>query len=454
MGRLSRIATAEPDLHLSLARCKTLPMRWIIVSAATVATGLGQDGNFSGSVFDPRTGRTQTINGSVEIQPKENPYLSTLRRINAEMAESNARLSAEISANDQLNELRRQSEALEKLAEGSGNSPRVAYAGATEPFDAAKFELQLRTQEAEKIAKKARNFDPSTKTPREGAVLVDLNSYSTDSGPNEQLIKSLLRQFKGDFTNYSWRVEAIDSQTFKVTCHVSLDGEKHDLMFKVNVEVDSCRYEGGTALAKLVPPSEERAPVREVVTTSSGRTITFLDDEESKDSGFDPSKPFTVESEPDVHRKSDSSQGTAQDELSPDLEFLDDYRGPETVAEKLEREKAIGIAKRAQNFSERGKQPIEGVVSAKLTDMTLDKKNEKLIEEAIKSYEGEFTGYQWRSSWIDPQTFLVTCEVALDGQKYEFKFQVNTALETCRYEGGTAFDKLQPSIQTASWWPW
>jgi hypothetical protein len=76
-----------------------------------------QDGSFSGRVFDLDSGRTQVIRGSVDIKPAESPYLSTLRRINAELAESNARLSAEIAANQQLYELQEQTRLLRKIAD-------------------------------------------------------------------------------------------------------------------------------------------------------------------------------------------------------------------------------------------------------------------------------------------------------------------------------------------------
>jgi hypothetical protein len=62
------------------------------------------------------SGRIQIISGSVDVKPKESTYLSTLRRINAELAESNARLSAEIAANNQLYELREQTRLLRKIA--------------------------------------------------------------------------------------------------------------------------------------------------------------------------------------------------------------------------------------------------------------------------------------------------------------------------------------------------
>ncbi len=52
----------------------------------------------------------------METKPAENPHLTTLRRINAELAESNARLDAEIAANNQLYELQEQTRLLRKIA--------------------------------------------------------------------------------------------------------------------------------------------------------------------------------------------------------------------------------------------------------------------------------------------------------------------------------------------------
>jgi len=77
-----------------------------------------QDGQFNGTVYDLNSGRIQVISGSVDCpKPKEDTYLSTLRRINAELAESNARLSAEIAANQQLYELQEQTRLLRKIAD-------------------------------------------------------------------------------------------------------------------------------------------------------------------------------------------------------------------------------------------------------------------------------------------------------------------------------------------------
>ena len=83
---------------------------------------------------------------------------------------------------------------------------------------------------------------------------------------NEIVTERLLASYDGDFTGYKWRSEEIDPQTYLVFCEMILDGREHDFKFKVNTEVGTCRYEGGTALGKLAPPKAKR-------------TITFLDEE-------------------------------------------------------------------------------------------------------------------------------------------------------------------------------
>ncbi len=83
---------------------------------ALVTSVQAQDGSFNGTVFDLDSGRTQIINGSISRPEPKDSYLQTLRRINAELAESNARLSAEIAASQQLYELREQTALLRKIA--------------------------------------------------------------------------------------------------------------------------------------------------------------------------------------------------------------------------------------------------------------------------------------------------------------------------------------------------
>jgi hypothetical protein len=92
-------------------------MKKLLLLPLLLSNTLAQDGSFNGTVYDLNSGRIQVIRGSVEVKPTESPYLTTLRRINAELAESNARLSAEITANNQLYELREQTRLLRKIAD-------------------------------------------------------------------------------------------------------------------------------------------------------------------------------------------------------------------------------------------------------------------------------------------------------------------------------------------------
>jgi hypothetical protein len=92
-------------------------MKKLLLIPLLLSNTLAQDGSFNGTVYDLDSGRIQVISGSVDVKPKEDTYLSTLRRINAELAESNARISAEITANNQLYELREQTRLLRKIAD-------------------------------------------------------------------------------------------------------------------------------------------------------------------------------------------------------------------------------------------------------------------------------------------------------------------------------------------------
>jgi hypothetical protein len=120
----------------------------------------------------------------------------------------------------------------------------------------------------------------------------------------------------------------------------------------------------------------------------------------------------------------------------------------------LNKSVAINIAKTLRNFSGFRKQPLSGVVTAKDEEVADEDTNDYLIREWITNYAGEFTDYEWRAEAIDKQTQLVFCEVSLDGQKYDFKFKVNHELWTCRYEGGTAYEKLRSNQKKKSWLPW
>ena len=85
----------------------------LLIVGASVSYGQ----QFNGTVFDLDSGRIQVINGTINCpQPKDTP-LQTMRRINAELRESNARLSAEIAASNQLEELLRQTRLLKEIAD-------------------------------------------------------------------------------------------------------------------------------------------------------------------------------------------------------------------------------------------------------------------------------------------------------------------------------------------------
>ncbi len=91
-------------------------MKKLLLLPLLLSNTLAQDGSFNGTVYDLDSGRIQVISGSVDVKPKENSYLATLRRINAELAESNARLDAELAASRQLYELREQTRLLREIA--------------------------------------------------------------------------------------------------------------------------------------------------------------------------------------------------------------------------------------------------------------------------------------------------------------------------------------------------
>jgi hypothetical protein len=92
-------------------------MKKLLLLPLLLSNIFAQDRSFNGTVYDLDSGRIQVISGSADIKPTESPYLTTLRRINAELAESNARLSAEIAANNQIYELREQTRLLRKIAD-------------------------------------------------------------------------------------------------------------------------------------------------------------------------------------------------------------------------------------------------------------------------------------------------------------------------------------------------
>lgn len=148
------------------------------------------------------------------------------------------------------------------------------------------------------------------------------------------------------------------------------------------------------------------------------------------------------------------NEKTAVDETSnPSEDWTNTVEFVE-VPDPMDDEWAISIAKGLTNFRGLGKEPVEGVVSVPDEEGADEDTNEYQIKNWISNYTGEFTDYTWRAERIDTQTRVVVCEISLDGIKYDFRFRVNPKLGTCRYEGGTAFEKLRSSQRKTSWWPW
>ncbi len=92
-------------------------MKKLLILLALVTSVQAQDGSFNGTIYDLDSGRVQVISGSVDTQPRENPYLEALQRVNAELSESIARMDAELAASQQLSELREQTRLLRKIAD-------------------------------------------------------------------------------------------------------------------------------------------------------------------------------------------------------------------------------------------------------------------------------------------------------------------------------------------------
>lgn len=127
-------------------------------------------------------------------------------------------------------------------------------------------------------------------------------------------------------------------------------------------------------------------------------------------------------------------------------------RSGEMIAEM----RAIYVAQRARTFGRRGQAPKrERMPAGGMEFSAMDKNsNEQLIKAAVQSYKGGVTNYRWRAERIDDQTHLVICEVTLDGKRHDFRFEVNSELETCMYLGGAAFDELKPTASLSLWPPW
>jgi hypothetical protein len=92
-------------------------MKPLLLLLLLLSNTLAQDGSFNGTIYDLDSGRTQIINGSITAPEPQETTLQILRRVNADLAESNARISAEIAANNQLYELQEQTRLLRKISE-------------------------------------------------------------------------------------------------------------------------------------------------------------------------------------------------------------------------------------------------------------------------------------------------------------------------------------------------
>ena len=118
------------------------------------------------------------------------------------------------------------------------------------------------------------------------------------------------------------------------------------------------------------------------------------------------------------------------------------FKAQQEVSQKND---AIASAQHARSFYAGNKQPRERQLSANESPEIGDLNsptNDKLIEGLLQGYKGNFTDYVWTAERVDNQTFIVTCSASLDGKPHDFKFRVNNAAGTCRYDGGTALGEL------------
>lgn len=125
-------------------------------------------------------------------------------------------------------------------------------------------------------------------------------------------------------------------------------------------------------------------------------------------------------------------------------------------SERMEETRASYVAQRARTFGRKGQAPKRERIAAGMAEFSgMDKNsNEQLIKAAVQTYKGSVTNYRWRAERIDDQTHVVICEVTLDGKNHDFRFEVNSELETCMYLGGSAFDQLKPTASLSLWPSW
>jgi hypothetical protein len=271
-------------------------MRWLKILAATTTAALGEGGNFSGTAFDAQSGRTQVISGTLERQEPtgHEKLMSTYDDIIRSSQESVANMraqSAQWELESQTRELEAQTNLLREMSEkvvsqastpptvivntpveSTASAPIYSVAAAVETvepsvergsgLDTAYIlwllaESKRQSEESAtiipiEIAKSGRSFGRRGRLPT-GERMVVSDFHSSDKNSNEQLIKAAIQYYKGSVTNYRWRGQRVDEQTFLVICEVSLDGRMHDFRFEVNPKLETCMYVGGTGFDKLKP---------------------------------------------------------------------------------------------------------------------------------------------------------------------------------------------------------
>jgi hypothetical protein len=108
---------------------------------------------------------------------------------------------------------------------------------------------------------------------------------------------------------------------------------------------------------------------------------------------------------------------------------------------------AMELAQKSKSFDAKTKKPLARQLSSKEGSDYENRdvpNNSDFIKSLLQSYGGHFTDYKWTVEKVDEQTYIAKCQVTLDGEQNEFRFRVNPLVGTCRYEGGTALDKISP----------